>query len=92
MALIPRFVKEKVDELPSIEKHVVHAIKALERGDATPEQQKSALKFIVFSLSKIDNISYRSDSERDTAFLEGRRFVGWGIGNILGINLTNLKK
>ena len=58
------------------------AIQALLRGDARPEQQKRALDWIIRSVALAYEVSFRSDADggdRDTAFAEGRRFVGLQI-------------
>jgi len=69
------------------DKPVVYALKALERGDATPEQGKLALHWIVQTLCKKDDLSYRPTSDRDTAFAEGKRFVGLQIVKLLKLNM-----
>ncbi len=53
----------------------VYAIKALNKGEATPEQQKLILHELM-NLTGYYDLSYRPDSDRDTAFAEGKRFVG----------------
>ena len=54
------------------------AIKALAAGNANDGQQKRALNWIVYTLCGTYDLSYRphADGERDTAFAEGKRFVG----------------
>ena len=54
------------------------AIRAMAVGEATPDQQSRALKFIVETLCATYDLSYR-ETDRDTAFVEGRRFVGTQI-------------
>lgn len=49
---------------------------ALAQGSATPEQQKRALDWIIRGAAGTYDLSYRPDSERATAFAEGKRFVG----------------
>lgn len=53
----------------------VYAIKALNKGEATPEQQKLILHELM-NLTGYYDLSYRPDRDRDTAFAEGKRFVG----------------
>lgn len=62
------------------------AIRALARGDATPEQQTRALTFIVEALCGTYDLSFRPNSERDTCFAEGRRFVGLQVVKLTKIN------
>ena len=54
----------------------IAAIQALARGDAEPHQQTRALRWIVETISATYDQSFRPDSERESAFAEGRRFVG----------------
>jgi hypothetical protein len=60
---------------------VTGAIKALHAGNANAAQQQRALKWIVEVLCGTYDLSYRpgEDGERDTAFAEGKRFVGQQI-------------
>lgn len=69
----------------------VSAIQALARGDASPDQQKRALDYIINAAGTYD-LSYRPDSERDTAFAEGRRSVGLNIVKLVHISLAALKQ
>lgn len=57
------------------------AIKALAEGKASEGQQKRALDWILYSACGMRQLSFRPgvDGERDTAFAEGKRFVGLQI-------------
>ncbi len=55
-------------------KHV-QLIQALARGDATPEMQRDALKWIIEAVSGAYDLPYY-ESDRDTAFACGRQYVG----------------
>ena len=68
------------------------AIQALEKGEATKEQQQRALKWIIEIASSTYDLSYRPESERDTAFAEGRRFVGLNIVKLLKLQLSLLRR
>lgn len=73
----------------------VSAVQALHRGDATPEQQQRALKWIIEAASATYDMSFRpggQDGERETAFAEGRRFVGSQVIKLLRLNLNQLRK
>lgn len=70
----------------------VGAIQALNRGEATPEQQQRALRYIVEIAAGTYDLSYRPDSERDTAFAEGRRHVGLTLVKLTKINPQLLRK
>jgi hypothetical protein len=54
----------------------VYAIKALAAGVANEGQQQRALGWIVNTLCGTYDLSYRPDSDRNTAFAEGKRHVG----------------
>lgn len=72
----------------------VSALQALLRGEATPDQQKRALDWIINSAAGTYELSYRpggEDGERDTCFAEGRRFVGSQIVKALKISLYALR-
>ena len=60
------------------------ALQALYDGVANEGQQKVALQAI-FELCGLDDLSYRPDSDRDTAFAEGKRFVGLQLYKIAHI-------
>lgn len=73
-------------ELPDIS-----AMQALERGEASPDQQKRALTWIVNNVCGTYDADYRVD-ERDHAFVSGRRFVGLQIVKLLKLSIGKLKK
>lgn len=57
----------------------VLALKACFAGQADPAQQRRALDWLITTAAGTYEMSYRSDAdggERETAFAEGRRFVG----------------
>jgi hypothetical protein len=66
----------------------VTAVKALARGDASEAQQKNVFRWIVEGASVYYGMSYRGGfgGDRDTAFLEGRRFVGHQLVHL--VNMT----
>lgn len=68
-----------------------YALQALERGEATPEQQKTAIQFIVNSVCATYDMSYRHDSHRDSDFAEGKRFVGLQIVRLIKTNMAIYK-
>lgn len=77
---------------PQYEEADAHAFRALHAGTATPEQQRRALDFIIDSLAGTYDLSYRPSSDRDTAFAEGRRFVGLQIVKFLQIDFRRIKQ
>lgn len=54
----------------------ISAIQALERGEATPEQQKRALAWIINHAAGTYNSTFHPDGAHTSAFAEGRRYVG----------------
>lgn len=57
----------------------VMAIKALAKGEATQIQQRAVLNWLIHRAAGTYELSFRSDGDggaRETAFAEGRRFVG----------------
>ncbi len=68
-----------------------YAIQAMQRGEATPEQQIMALDWILNPLCRTYDMSYRPDSARDTDFAEGRRSVGLQIIKVIKTNLAIYK-
>lgn len=70
------------------------AFQALARGDATADQQRRALKFLVETLSGYYEISFRPgvDGDRVSAFSEGKRFVGQQVVKLLAINVSAFVK
>ena len=69
-------------------KSVTMAIKALAEGTAAPDQQQMALSWIINELCATYDLSYRPDSDRDTIFAEGKRFVGLQLVLETKINLN----
>lgn len=67
------------------------AIQCLERGEATPEQQRRALAWIMNNACGTYDLEYRSDA-RAHAFVSGRRFVGLELVKMLKINVAKLRE
>ena len=64
---------------PEYEPADVAAIQALARGNASMDQQKRALAWFIEKAAGAYEMSYRPggiEGDRDSAFAEGRRFVG----------------
>lgn len=71
------------------------ALQALQRGNATPEQQKRALVWVIENAAATYQTSYRRggpEADRETAFSEGRRFVGNLIVGALKLKLGQLRR
>lgn len=72
----------------------VGALQALERGTASPEQQKRALMWILRGACGMGDFLYRpgEDGRRDTDFALGREFPAKQIVKLLRLNLAALPK
>lgn len=77
---------------PAYEIADAYALQALERGEADPSMQKRALAWVIQMAAGTYEVSYRSgaDGDRETAFAEGRRFVGIEIVKLLKLNTAKL--
>lgn len=71
------------------EKEEMHAIKALFRGDASPEQQKTAIVWIVWKAAQTGDQSFYPANAHVTDFLEGRRSVGNQILKLRDLRLDS---
>ena len=79
-------MKRKAEQLfRPIEPVDIRAIQELERGTADETQQKHALRFIVENLCGVYMPTF-GESDRDSNFLDGRRYVGLEIINCLKLN------
>lgn len=72
----------------------VSALKALARGVANEGQQKRAINYILGTLSGTYEHTYvpGPGGERDTAFANGRRYVGLQIVKLVNLPPEQLKK
>lgn len=66
------------------------AVQAMARGEASPDQQRRVLELVINKLTGNYDLSYRPDSERDTCFAEGKRFVGLQLVKLANISVTEL--
>lgn len=76
---------------PKYKQRHAMALQALGHGAADPYQQRLALAYVLSTLSGTDDLSFRPDSDRETSFAEGRRFVGLQIMKLLKLNIGNIK-
>lgn len=75
---------------PAYELSDATSLQALARGDASEDQQRRALKWIIENAAGTYDLEYRKDA-RDHAFVSGRRFVGLQIVKMLKLNTSVLK-
>lgn len=68
-----------------------HAVQAVMYGRASEDQQKRAMRFIVEQVCATNDLSYRPSSDRDTAFAEGKRYVGLQLRKFAQINIAALR-
>lgn len=72
-----------------LEKADVIALKQVAAGKGDENHQKRVIDLIVTKLAETYGLSYRPDNaggERDTAFAEGKRFVGLQVVRLLKSN------
>lgn len=67
------------------------AIQALHRGDASPDQQQRALKWLIEKASNTYEFHFYP-GDRDTAFALGRGFVGQQVVKLLKLDLSSLRR
>lgn len=64
----------------------IGALQAVYHGEAEPHQQKRAIEWILNNACLMREVSYRPEGDGgygDTAFAEGRRFVGLQISKLI---------
>ncbi len=68
-------------------------MQAWSRGEATPDQQKRVIDYIVVMLGGYNSVSFHpgSDGGRAMAFAEGRRFVAIKIIEMTKTNLSTIE-
>jgi hypothetical protein len=70
---------------------LVYALKAMSEGKASDEQQKMILRELM-NLTGYYDLSYRPESDRDTAFAEGKRFVGAQVVKMVNLSADVIEK
>lgn len=70
----------------------VTAIQQLEQGTANAEMQKRALDWIIRQACRTYDVSYRPGDTHETAFHEGRRFVGNEVIKMLKLDPSKLRR
>lgn len=73
-------------------KREIEAIKAVYKGEATPGQQRQCLVTIVNKLSRAKDLLYIPGSFDETAFLNGRAFVGLKVLKYINLPPGKLKE
>ncbi len=76
---------------PKYELAHASAFQAMQRGEASPDQQKLALDWLIqLGAATYEHHFYPSD--RDTAFALGRAFVGQQVVKLLRLNTSALRR
>jgi hypothetical protein len=88
---VPAAPKAEPWKPPHYEPADVIAFQALNRGEASPDQQKRALRYVIETLTGTYDMAYRPASPRDTDFALGKAFVGQQIVKLLNLSLSVLK-
>lgn len=73
---------------PLYEPADIEAIRAVAKGEADPAQQARAMQWIINAAAGTYELSFRSDAhggDRETAFAEGRRFVGMQVVKLINM-------
>lgn len=68
------------------------AVQAMARGEATPEQQRRALDWIIKRAAMTYDVTFHPGLPDASAFAEGRRFVGLEAVKLLQLNLSQIRK
>lgn len=70
----------------------VAAVKAIANGTATPDQQVRGMRWIVEKGCMTYDETFHPESERASAFMQGRRFVGLKLVLFINASLGALRK
>ena len=70
----------------------VGAIQALQRGDASPDQQQRALRWIIEQACATYEMSFSPEHPHWTFMAEGRRFAGNQIVKLIKLNLSAIRR
>lgn len=65
-----------IEPKPALSEAEVMAVRACASGTANPDQAKIAMEWVMREASRVTDLSYRPESPLETAFNEGRRYVG----------------
>jgi single-stranded DNA-specific DHH superfamily exonuclease len=68
--------------MSKLEENSINALKALDKGVASAGQQQMAIRYLL-KLTGIRNPPSVTENERQDAFNEGMRFVGWQIARLI---------
>lgn len=83
---VPPFLRCEWD-IPTIS-----AAQALQRGEATAAQQQQFIQWVINEAAATYGVSFQLEGDRETAFAEGRRFVGLQVVKLLKLSVNALLK
>lgn len=83
-------MKPQVFAMDELTKNEVIALRDLHEGNATSYQQRLALNVIVNKFSRAQDLLYIPESFDQTAFLNGRAFVGQQVLKYINIPVGKL--
>lgn len=69
--------------VPPVKTHQHLALRALHEGVASPEQQRIFFDWLLVNVCGVKSNTFRSGKPDDSAFLQGRRFVGLYLAAVL---------
>lgn len=84
-------IKKAPVPVPEWEIADAYALQAVSRGEATPEQQKRAITWIVNNACVTYDFCTTPDIERLCAIFDGRRFAGTQIVKLVNLNISKFK-
>lgn len=70
----------------------VSAVQALAKGEATPGQQQHAMRWLVEVAAGTYQPTFMLEGPHESAFAEGRRFVGLQVVKLLSLSTNALSK
>lgn len=82
MVEIPKALR--IDQIPPVDEPLQNALKAFARGKATPNQQKLVFLFIARDLCATTVHPKCNINERESAFTDGKRWVGTVLVELTG--------
>lgn len=68
-----------------------YAVQAFMHGRADQAQQLRAARFILERICCTYDLSFRPESERETSFAEGKRFVGLQLVKFANLNVAQIR-
>jgi hypothetical protein len=77
---------------PQYDASISTAVQQMEQGECEPHLQIKLLNWLIVEACKTYDLSYRPGDTHDTAFAEGRRFVGLELVKMLKLEPGKLRR